>query len=269
MTLLVGVLLASQIAAPPASARAILPQDVLAITVLDQPDLSNIKYPVDADGTVLFPWLGRIRAAGLTAVQFEADLTKRLADGYIRDPQVSVKLERATMGRVFVFGAVTNPGPYELTASMTLLEVLARAGYGTASEAVIVRTKGATAAVMPGENAASEVIKVNLRDFERDVIAGKLSSNVMLAGNDTIYVPRTDANRVFVTGEVRTPGAYSVPQGTTVLEVIQMAGGLTEHASERRIQLVRVVNGKRRALKAKMTDEVKPGDSIVVPERFF
>lgn len=244
-------------------------QDVLTITVWDQPELTNAKFTVDPDGTLMFPMIGRVKVAGLTTPQAATELSRRLADGYLRNPQVTVKLDQYRSAHVFVFGAVTAPGTYQLSDGMTIVEVLARAGYGTASEAVIVRTKGATGPVLPGENAASEVIDVNLRDLEKDVTAGKLSRNVPLMDNDTIYVSRTDSNRVFVIGEVRTPGAYSVPQGTTVLEVIQLAGGLTEHASERRIQLLRVVDGKRRAIKAKMTDVVNPGDTVVVPERFF
>jgi polysaccharide export outer membrane protein len=74
---------------------------------------------------------------------------------------------------------------------------------------------------------------------------------------------------VFIHGQIKTPGAYSVPQGTTVLEVIQLAGGMTEHAAVGRIQIIRIVNGKRRTIGAKLTDTVIPGDTINVRERFF
>ena len=64
-------------------------QDVLTITVYDQADLSG-KFTVDPDGTLTFPLLGRVKAGGLTLRGLEEDLKKRLADGYLRNPQVSV-----------------------------------------------------------------------------------------------------------------------------------------------------------------------------------
>ena len=244
-------------------------QDVLSITVWDQPDMANVKYTVDPDGTITFPMIGRVKAAGLTVQEMTLELRRRLAEGYFKNPQITLRLEQYRTPRVFVFGAVATPGTYQLTEAMTLIEVLARAGYGAASEAVIVRTKGATGPVLPGENAASTVIEVNLRDFEKEVTEGQLSRNVVLADGDTIFIPRTDNTRVFIHGQVKNAGAYSVPQGTTILELIQLAGGLTEHASDRRIQIIRIVDGKRRSVRAKLTDTVKPGDTVVVPERFF
>src|SRR5947207_5587536 len=65
------------------------PQDVLTIQVFDQADLGG-KYAVETDGTFSFPLIGRITAAGLTLRKFETELKKRLADGYFRNPQVTV-----------------------------------------------------------------------------------------------------------------------------------------------------------------------------------
>src|SRR5687767_9841974 len=65
------------------------PQDVLTIQVFDQADLGG-KYAVETDGTFSFPLIGRITAAGLTLRKFEAELKKRLADGFFRNPQVTV-----------------------------------------------------------------------------------------------------------------------------------------------------------------------------------
>ena len=208
----------------------IRPLDTLQITVWSQNDLRT-KYTVEPDGLVAFPFIGRIKAAGFTQLQFAAELKQRLAEGFFKDPQVTVVVEQPTTGRIFVFGGVGSPGAYALTPNMTLLEALARAGYGNASESVIVRTKGATGPVLPGENTSSEVIKVNLREFEKDVQSGSLARNVPLQDGDTVFVPRSDPNRIFITGEVRTPGAFSVPDGTTVLQALTLAGGVTENAS--------------------------------------
>jgi polysaccharide biosynthesis/export protein len=244
-------------------------QDVINVTVLEQPELSG-KFTVQPDGNCTFPLVGRMPTAGLTLREFEAQLTKRLVnDGFVRNPQVTASLDQFRGRRVFIFGGVGSPGTYALSDDMTLIEALAKAGYNAASEAVIVRSPGAKGPVMPDQARDGEVIRVNLREFEKDVEGGKLARNVVLQDNDTIFVPRTDRTRVFVSGEVRNPGAYSIPEGTTVLQAITLAGGITERASTGRIKISRLVNGKQKSIKASLGDIVQPGDTIIVPERYF
>jgi len=243
-------------------------QDVLSITVIDQPELSA-KYTVDIDGAVRFPLVGRVPAAGKTLRQIETDLKRTLADGFFKNPQVAVSLDQFKGRRVFIFGGVNQPGTYPLVDGMTLIEALVKAGYGAGSEAVIVRSKEARGPVMPDHADGAEVIRVNLREFEKDVEQGQLSRNVTLQDGDTIFIPRVDRNRIFVTGQVKAPGAYSVPEGTTVLQAISLAGGLTEAASTSRMRITRIVQGDKKTVKVKLDDVVQPGDTIFVPERFF
>lgn len=244
----------------------IRPDDVLAITILGQPDLDG-KYAVEPSGTLDFPFIGRVDVTGLTPRELAAELRRRLGDGYFKDPRVTIQLERTR--RVFIFGGVGAPGTYELTENMTLIEALALAGYGAASEAVIVRRDSTKGPVVPSEAVPSEVINVNLREFEKDVEAGRLSRNVVLADGDAIFVPRIDRNRLFVSGEVRSPGAYSVPEGTTVLQALTLAGGVTEYASTGRIRIIRLLDGEKQTIRVKLDDVVHPGDTILVPEKFF
>lgn len=243
-------------------------QDVLNIALFEQPEL-NGKYTVDTDGAFLFPLVGRVQAAGFTLQQVEAELRKLLAASYFKDPHVSITLDQFRGRRVFVFGGVAIPGMYALGDYMTLVEVLAKSGGGAASEAIIVRTPGATGPLMPNESAESEVIRINLREFEKDIEGGDLQRNPLLQDGDTIYVPRIDPNRVFVSGEVRNPGAFSVPDGTTVLQLLSLAGGVTEGASTGRIRIIRLVNNEKKTIRVKLEDTVKPGDTVVVPTRYF
>jgi polysaccharide export outer membrane protein len=244
-------------------------QDVLSITVWDQADLSG-KFTVETDGSFTFPLIGRILAGGLTLRDLEAELRKRLADGYFKNPQVSVAVEQYRSQRIFVIGEVRAPGAYPLTGDMTLIEALARAGSTTqeaAGEAVISRLpvgKKATAPILPNQDETSDVIRVNIRDLQ----GGQLSQNIALQDGDTIYVPR--AETIYVFGQVRTPGAYPLrTMDTTVLQALSLAGGVTDRGSTNRIKIVRLVNGQKVELNAKLGDPVKPGDTIIVRERFF
>lgn len=241
------------------------PQDSLTLTVTDQPDLSK-KYVIDDAGNLQLPLIGQLPAAGLTTTGLAAEIRRRL-DAFLVNPQVRVDVERTR--RVFVFGGVGTPGMYQLTANMTLVELLARVGYGGASEAIIIRGHGLDAPTLPAESGATEVIRVNLREFEKDLESGKLSRNVLLEEGDTIYIPRYDPNRIFVSGEVRNAGAYSVPEGTTVLQALTLAGGPTQNAALGRTRILRLVNGKFESVKADLDDVVQPGDTILVREGLF
>jgi polysaccharide export outer membrane protein len=77
------------------------------------------------------------------------------------------------------------------------------------------------------------------------------------------------AHGVYVFGQVKTPGAYAMEKGTTVLQALSLAGGVTDRGSTGRVKIVRSVDGKKTELKAKLTDLVEPGDTLIVGERFF
>lgn len=242
------------------------PQDVLTITVYDQADLSG-RFTVDPDGSLTFPLLGRVTAAGLTLRQLETELHDKLADGYIRNPQVSVSVEQYRSQRIFVMGEVRAPGAYPLTGDMTIIEAIAKAGSTTASaadEVLIVRPRDGAkdGPVLQGDEDAT-VLTVNLREIQE----GALSKNITLQDGDTIVVQK--AQSVYVFGQVRAPGAYPMDRGTTVLQALSLAGGVTDRGSTGRIRIIRTVDGKKKEIKVKLTDVVEPGDTIVVPERFF
>jgi polysaccharide export outer membrane protein len=260
-------LVGGEVSAQSSANYVIGPQDVLLIQLYDQERLGG-KYTVEADGTLGFPLIGRIRAGGLTLRAFEDELKKQLADGYFRDPQVSVAVEQYRSQRVFVIGEVRQPGPVVLTGGMTLIEALARAGstVSTASgEVAIVRAPPGQAAgpVLPTQDAATEIFRASIRDLE----SGALSQNLELRDGDTIFVPR--AETVYIFGEVKNPGVYSIQKRTTVLQALSLAGGVSEYGALNRIQIVRIDNGHEREVKVKLTDIVRPQDTIIVPQRYF
>lgn len=243
------------------------PQDVLTITSFDQEDLSG-KYAIDADGTFTFPLIGRVKAGGLTLRQLEAELKRLLKDGFFKDPQLAVAVETYKSQKVHIVGEVRNPDTYALEGDMSLIELLAKAGstLPTASgEALIVRAKAgqrSSGPTMPNGD-ETDVTTVDLKDLQ----SGALSQNVALRDGDTIFVPRAES--VYVFGQVRSPGAYPIQRNTTVLQALSLAGGVNERGATGRIKIVRIEKGKTVEVKAKLTDIVRAGDTIIVPERFF
>jgi len=260
-----GLMLSAQMLfaqARPQTEYTVGPQDVLTVQVFGEPEYSG-KYTVEQDGTFTYTQIGRIKAAGLTLRALEQELKKQLADGFLKNPQVAVSIENYRSQRILILGEVRSPGEYQLAGGMTLLAALARAGSITPTagrEAVIVRMPPNA---KPGESGEPEVIKVDLADLQ----AGNMSLNLQLVDGDTVNVPK--AQSVFVSGQVKAPGAFAVEANMTVLQLITLAGGLTDRGSDGRVFILRTTNGKPKESKAKLTDLVQPGDTIVVKERFF
>ena len=244
-------------------------QDSVNVTVWENADLTG-KFTVQPDGAITLPLVGRVKAAGLSLSGFETQLTRALADGFLIEPRVAVTLDAHRGRRIFIFGAVSSPGAYALPEGQTLIEALVRAGYATASQVVVVRPKRPSSGPTLPENAGdAEVIRVNLKELEKDVEQGSLARNIPLQDGDTVFIPRSDPTRIFVTGQVRTPGAYSITENTSVLQAVALAGGVTESAAINRLRIMRIVDGKQKTLNVKITDIVQPGDTLVVPERYF
>jgi polysaccharide biosynthesis/export protein len=251
------------------SGYSVGPQDVLAITVWGQPDLSG-RFPVGGDGIVVFPLAGRITAGGRTVEAIQDELTGRLRDRFVKNPQVTVAVDQFRSQQIFVVGEVQRAGTYPLTGSMTLLEALAHAGSTSAragTQVLIVRQRprsNSTEPIHPGDAVPNEVLRVELEQLSR----GDLTQNAVLQAGDTVLVPRGET--AFVLGQVHNPGEYAVrPKGTTVLQILALAGGVTDQGSMRRIRIVRRDGSSKREVKATLDDTVTPGDTVIVSERVF
>jgi polysaccharide export outer membrane protein len=242
------------------------PQDVVAITVLGSPELSG-KFGVNSDGTLTFPQLGRIQAAGLTVTALERELVRRLlADKIlVGSPQVTVTLEQAGSRRFFVMGEVRQTGLFAMVDDVSLVEALARAGFAgpqAGRELLVIRNPSSSTRTATNGQPMREVF--DLRDLE----SGKLS-NVMIRNGDFLVLPRAD--EAYVYGHVRNNGAFPIQKGMTVLQLLAVAGGVTDRGATNRIHIVRQVNGKYDEIRvnSQMTDIVLPGDVVIVPERFM
>jgi len=265
-----------QSAAQPIANYIVGAQDVLIITSYDQPELTG-KFTIESDGSFTYPYIGRVSVGGMTLRSVETALKKELvSQGFFKDPQITVAIDLYRSQKVYIVGEVRTPGAYPMSGDMRLVEALALAGstLPTASgEAVIVRASTESLVVEPTKPAdindvrnddPNRVARVDLRELEN----GDLHQNVALRNGDTIFILR--AENVYVFGQVRNPGAYPLRQkNTTVLQALSLAGGVTDRGSTGRIQIARIVNGKKVEIKAALTDFVEPRDTIIVPERFF
>ncbi len=244
------------------------PEDILEIQVWDNGDL-NRTVEVSQEGTFTFLFIGKVRADGLSIFELEDLIEKRLADGYILEPQVTVSIIEYQSHKVFLLGEVRDPGSYILKRKTHILELISEAGGFTdmAGRTIkIVRPKSRKQSeghVSPTEDKENEIITLDLGKFKDD----NTYDTFFVASGDHIYVnPMT---RIFVSGEVGSPGEFKWEKGLTVRQAISLAGGPTQMAALKRTKIIRVKNGKENKIKARMDDLVTPDDIIKVAGRYF
>jgi polysaccharide export outer membrane protein len=235
------------------------PQDNLSIIVTDEIELTG-KYRVDTDGTISMPYLSRVPLAGLSLQEAQDKITMLLKKDFIRNPQVRVEVDQFKARNVMVMGEVRNPGKVTLAGTtMSLLEALALAGSPTpnaSSEVLVMHAPKPGAPVPPP-------ITVNRKDLE----LGKVGRDLVLLDGDIVNVPV--AKRFFISGFVKNPGSFVLETGTTIGQAIVLAGGLTDRGSDRRLSVIRMVDGKSVEVPVKLEDQVQPNDEIKIKPRFF
>ena len=104
----------------------IAPLDTLKISVFQVADLTG-EYEVDLTGHVAMPLLGNVMAANLTTAEFDRQLTAKLGERYLQDPDVSVGITKSSSRVVTVDGSVRQPGVFQIAGNTTLMQAVAMA----------------------------------------------------------------------------------------------------------------------------------------------
>ncbi len=101
--------------------------DVVEVRVYGEPDLSG-AFRVSPDGTIDYPFCGRLRAAGLSSGGLVDRLSACLRSGYLKSPQITVFLKEYNSKKVFVFGEVQKPGTFPFEDRMSVIQAVTLAG---------------------------------------------------------------------------------------------------------------------------------------------
>ena len=240
--------------------------DSLQITVANDETMGlTNKYRVDETGMVTLPYLGRITAGGQTLIQFQQEVAKQLANGYIRNPQVRVDVDQYKSQIVYVTGAVRTPKAVQMQGNLTLMAALVEAGSPTsdASDDVqISHSKGTSGRGLPSPDPTdSDVRHVKLKDLNLG------AGNFLLQDGDIVFVPT--AKHFTITGQVRNTGSYVWEEGLTLDKAIARAGGMMDRGSTRGMQARRLVNGKMKDVDLNMQSLIQPDDVITIKQRIF
>jgi polysaccharide biosynthesis/export protein len=235
------------------------PGDLVRIIVFQNPDLTT-ETRVSETGSITFPLIGAVDAAGQSASALERAIIQKLRDGgFVNRPQVNVNVVQFKSIQVSVLGQVNRPGRFPLDqAKNRLSEVLALAGG-------ILPTGADIITLITNENGQDKKIEIDVPGM---IQSGDLARDVMLRNGDVIYVPR--APLFYIYGEVQRPGQFRIERDMTVIQALATGGGLTIRGTMRGMKLSRrTPAGTVVTRDANPNEHVFPDDVIYVKESIF
>lgn len=222
--------------------------DVLNIVVWDHPELTIAAagslatdagslaavgngYNISPQGLIQFPYVGTVKLAGLNEYEARDLLTQRLTK-YIKDTQVTVRIQSYRSGRVYIDGEVRTPGLQAVNdIPMTLPEAIGRAG-------------GFSAAADRSSIAITRNGKTALVNLPQLTERGINPSNILLGSGDLVRVLGREEAKVFVLGEVLRPNTQTLRNGhLTLNEALGESGGVNQNSGDpRQIFVIRAAN---------------------------
>lgn len=196
--------------------------DILSITLGDYPQIpkSDIGYPIDQQGYIQFPLIGRIKASGLSLPQFTAQLRSQL-QRYLKYPDPQVQVLKYRSNNFFIDGAVRQPGEFSIEdRPVSLYTALSMAGgvgpEGDSNNLVLTRN---------GTN-----YELGLLDLQN---MGISASRIYLRDGDSIHVNSRNRNKIYVLGEFGSVKPIEIPeQGLSLTQVLGEVQGLNSQTAD-------------------------------------
>lgn len=202
----------------------IAPGDILAINLVGYPDMNASSssgntpnasgYPVDQQGFVQYPLVGRVKASGMSVPQFTASLQNKL-QRYLKysDPQVKIINYRGN--KFFIDGEVKQPGEFAIEdAPVSLYSAISMAGGATET--------GDSNSIVLNRNGRN--YNIGLQDLRQ---IGASGNQIYIQDGDSIHINSQSRNRVYVLGEFgQVEPVPILEQGLSLAQVLGESKGL-------------------------------------------
>lgn len=216
------------------------PLDMVQVVVWEHPELTSpmgqyqpAGQKVTTEGKLFYPYAGELQAAGLTAQELRVEITKRLSDKILNDPQVDVRVSEYRSLKATVTGSVNKPGyAYFAEAPMTIPTAISEVG-------------GFDEFADPSKIQLRRGDKVYNIDYLKAFKTNVPMDKILLKPNDQLYIPSLTEtqrdSRAYVMGEVGKPSVVDLHNGEmSLVEALASAGGLQAvNASARSIYVIR------------------------------
>jgi protein involved in polysaccharide export with SLBB domain len=234
------------------------PGDTFAVELFGK-RTGRYQLVVGRNGSLVIPEIGPFQVTGLTYDQVREEIERRVAEQMI-GVRASVTMGQLRSVRVFVVGDVVRPGSYVVSALSTITNALLVSGgvskVGSLRDVQLKR-------------GGSMVTRLDLYDL---LLRGDTAQDRQLQQGDAIFVPPVGLT-AGVAGEVQRPAIYEFRDGTTIADLVQMAGGLTPDSAQRQARLQRIGNDGERTVvdvdllsTAGRAAKLRPGDVLTVPK---
>ncbi len=266
----------------------LIPGDRIRMVMREDPEV-NYFGEVSVAGTIPVPYLGEFVVAGYTPSQAAEALAEELKESLYNQATITITLVKKGLGRVYVYGAVKQPGMVQIpdVGGLTVLQLITQIGglsrWANPSGAFVLRREHPDRPHARIDLELDELFATALPNTEMDV---------MLQPNDILCIPGISGGlfdflsvedaEVYVVGEVNSQQAmvYFAPgERRTLFRAILKAGGMTRYARGDRVRLVRFTENDERqefvvdaSAIVEQGDldqdvELKQGDMIIVPQR--
>ncbi|WP_416666736.1 polysaccharide biosynthesis/export family protein [Egbenema bharatensis] len=249
------------------------PGDEITLDIFDIPEFTN-TYRVLVDGSVVFPWIGRVQVQGRTIEEVTSIVTQEyVRRQFLVDPLITINLLTPRTLTVSVVGEIRRPGAYSISpegAASTAVQADGGGGgegapnqWPTVSRAI--QAAGGITQLADLRNiqirralpdGSEQLIDIDLWELIR---TGQLTQDITLRDRDTLVIPTATALnpdeaaligsasfapgviRINVVGETVQPGVIEVPPNTSLNQAIQAAGGFDRRrARTSRVDLIRL-----------------------------
>ena len=214
-------------------AYVLRPNDVIELSVYEEPDLAKIATILKT-GEASFPLIGSVNLKGLSLTEASDKIRVLYAADYIRYPRVNLSVSEYAVDYVNILGMVTTPGKIPIPQ------------FGELDLRAAVANAGGLTALADREKIVYKPIDGKAQEFSYDFIRQKGETVILKSGDQVVVRESPFAGKtVLVSGEVIKPGTVSIPAdgNLELASALAQAGGLGAEADPSAIQLISADGG--------------------------